>query len=514
MPRDPQVYLQTVYLQRFRNSRDREFARVLFDKIFCTTSKSLETLPSWTITPKKVQFGNFTFRRLNFASLARPSRILKSQLSALESLGHCISQSCLAIITGPKNSGKSDIVRTLANFIGTPLWEVSVNSATDTMDILGSFEQVDMRKRLLGILDETIHLLDNDIRLSLGSQALVPYSYQARTLRSACESAIAHDLSHLTMQMVQLTSALAAMESSAQSCYQEIESSLTSMSKAAMGQFEWVDGPLVKAMKCGQWLLLDGANLCGPSVLDRLNSLCEVGGSLTLSERGLVDSKVQLIKPHQNFRLFMSVDPHYGELSRAMRNRGIEIALLADPLADDIQILQDHHRLPTVMPHPTGNWSSQHILFDAARRGLFKNQASKWTAPYSSGRYFDQDSALSSIVDQVPELLVSSADIDKSTWISVLSKTLTPAYMHFVTRYLSCSTPQPRSIAVEFLEGFPGHALNTALVACRNAYGLHKSISLDSILHQVSVFCLPCLFFLTSPSPSQCISTGMMEQWR
>ncbi len=122
------------------------------------------------------------------------------------------------------------------------------------MDILGSFEQVDMRKRLLGILDETIRLLDNGIRLSLGSQTLVPYSYQARMLRSACERAIAHDLSQLTMQMemVQLTSALAAMESSAQSCYQEIESSLRSMSKATIGQFEWVDGPLVKAMKCGQ----------------------------------------------------------------------------------------------------------------------------------------------------------------------------------------------------------------------------------------------------------------------
>lgn len=512
--RDPQLYLQTVYLQRFRNLRDRKFARGLFDKIFCTTSESLEAPPPWTFTPNEVQFGSFTSSRLNFSPLARPPRVLKSQLSALESLGHCISQSSLAILTGPKNSGKSDIVRTLANFIGTPLWEVSMNSATDTMDILGSFEQVDMRKRLLSILDEVISLLDNAIRLSLGSQVFVPRSNQARTLRSACERAIAHDVSHLTEQMIQLVSALAAMGSNAQSRYQEIELSLRSMSKSAAGQFEWVDGPLVKAMKCGQWLLLDGANLCGPSVLDRLNSLCEADGSLTLSERGFVDGNVQLIKPHPNFRLFMSVDPHYGELSRAMRNRGIEIALLADPLADDIQILHDHHRLSVATPYAPGNLKSQHLFFSAARRGLLECQTSNSASLYSSGRYFDQDSALSSLVDQVPELLVSSADVDESAWISVLSKTLTPAYMPYVTRYLSCYTPQPSGIIAEFFAKFPGNALNAALVACRDAYALHKCISLDSISHQVSVFGISVLFFLNPSSCSRCISTGMMEQWR
>jgi len=38
------------------------------------------------------------------------------------------------------------------------------------------------------------------------------------------------------------------------------------------GRFEWIDGPLVEAIKKGCWLLLDNANLYSPSVLDRLNS--------------------------------------------------------------------------------------------------------------------------------------------------------------------------------------------------------------------------------------------------
>ena len=41
------------------------------------------------------------------------------------------------------------------------------------------------------------------------------------------------------------------------------------------GCFEWIDGQLVHALKYGHWLLIDNANLCSPSVLDRLNGLLE-----------------------------------------------------------------------------------------------------------------------------------------------------------------------------------------------------------------------------------------------
>ncbi|XP_010082937.1 PREDICTED: midasin, partial [Pterocles gutturalis] len=62
-----------------------------------------------------------------------------------------------------------------------------------------------------------------------------------------------------------------------------------------------------------------------PSVLDRLNALLEPGGVLTMSERGVIDGTIPTIAPHPNFRLFLSMDPVHGEISRAMRNRGIEI---------------------------------------------------------------------------------------------------------------------------------------------------------------------------------------------
>src|SRR5207249_164023 len=35
------------------------------------------------------------------------------------------------------------------------------------------------------------------------------------------------------------------------------------------GRFEWIDGVLINALQNGHWLLIDNANLCNPSVLDR-----------------------------------------------------------------------------------------------------------------------------------------------------------------------------------------------------------------------------------------------------
>jgi len=91
------------------------------------------------------------------------------------------------------------------------------------------------------------------------------------------------------------------------------------------GRFEWVDGVLLRAATRGEWVLLENANLCSPTVLDRLNPLLEQGGSLLVSECGMRDGQPRVVRAHANFRLFLALDPRRGEVSRAMRNRGVEV---------------------------------------------------------------------------------------------------------------------------------------------------------------------------------------------
>lgn len=62
--------------------------------------------------------------------------------------------------------------------------------------------------------------------------------------------------------------------------------SLEALAMRTKGLFEWVDGPLVTAMRNGEFILLDELSLADDAVLERLNSVLEPGRSITLPEKG------------------------------------------------------------------------------------------------------------------------------------------------------------------------------------------------------------------------------------
>lgn len=62
--------------------------------------------------------------------------------------------------------------------------------------------------------------------------------------------------------------------------------SLKALAVRTQGLFEWTDGPLVTAMRNGEFILLDELSLAEDAVLERLNSVLEPGRSITLAEKG------------------------------------------------------------------------------------------------------------------------------------------------------------------------------------------------------------------------------------
>jgi midasin len=80
-------------------------------------------------------------------------------------------------------------------------------------------------------------------------------------------------------------------------------------------RFEF-DGILIQALEQGRWLVLDNANLCSASVLDRLNSLLEPNGTLLINEHHTPDGSAKLVKPHPNFRMFLTMDDMVSFLER------------------------------------------------------------------------------------------------------------------------------------------------------------------------------------------------------
>lgn len=367
---DPAEYLDMMYLQRMRAEDDRRHIISIFEDIFGKKYNRSQN-PSYHVGRSYFQVGHSMLQRVSSdrsegAYSESEHQLLQILLAPMQSLMKCVEMNWMAILTGPSASGKTSLVRLLAQLTGRNLKEFAMNSGVDTMELLGGFEQVDLarhRQQLMASLRELASLVSKKLLLLDTSRdsestssvlralqqlndALYTLESQVRFTQDSLAGAIdntAHasdqaknyepvrrllEILRTNIITFNLTTLLADGILSVASIEQTLRNILILENEHVIGRFEWIDGVLINALEHGHWLLIDNANLCNPSVLDRLNPLFEPNGVLMVNERGLVNGEVKIIRPHTDFRVFMTVDPRNGELSRAMRNRGIEIALV------------------------------------------------------------------------------------------------------------------------------------------------------------------------------------------
>lgn len=220
------------------------------------------------------------------------------------------------------------------------LAQVALTAATDTADLLGSFEQAEAGREAA----DARAVLAAAAAAALAAAAAVGASEAAEAAAaawSAFEAAPALALED--EEASRLHAAASAVAAAAQAaspadaaawasaCAREGAAAARRGAPAGLGgAFAWADGPLLRAMEKGHWLLLENANACSPTVLDRLNPLLEGGGRLPLPEAGCAAGGLRVAIAHPAFRLLLSLDPGAGEASRAMRNRGVEVFLLPE----------------------------------------------------------------------------------------------------------------------------------------------------------------------------------------
>uniref|UniRef100_A0A8C0BE57 Midasin n=1 Tax=Buteo japonicus TaxID=224669 RepID=A0A8C0BE57_9AVES len=345
---DPGQHVFLVYGERMRTREDKEKVISIFRDIFGQEADVYTGTREFHITPYNVQIGYSVLSRGNY--IPRPGRnlsLLHHSLQSLESIMKCVHMSWMVILVGPAAVGKTSLVELLAHLTGHRLKIMAMNSAMDTTELLGGFEQVDINRPWQSLLEKVENAVStlvrdslllteicaDDAELVLRAWSSFILNYKPKSLGEGSRSVTAELVSKLEGILV-LT--------------QRLNNKINSYSKAEFahlveefrrfklqqaqtadhdshGTFEWVDGMLVQALQSGDWLLMDNVNFLNP--LTSLIDFMVVAGPFHLNYSILISN-----------RLFLSMDPVHGEISRAMRNRGIEIYI---PGENDGNVLDD-----------------------------------------------------------------------------------------------------------------------------------------------------------------------------
>ncbi|KAH9400523.1 AAA ATPase midasin [Tyrophagus putrescentiae] len=335
----PELFFDLIYTNKMRTKADREKIESICADEFAYRKDPRQI--AYYVQESGIQFGHSICQRVpGFRDQQHLGFLFQSHKQVIESVLKCIEMNWMAILIGAAGSGKTFIVQMLANLCGQRLHIFNVNSEMDTNDLLGGFEQKDFAVDLKEVEDSVLAVAyrlvkQNHQNFELLSQFLC---FRSQLKRSNLRVNI-DDFSNFKVQL--LKSILALFDTSANDEeVVKLDAKLKYLEKISTnrqllnGAFEWKDSQLIKCIEAGHWLLIDNANQLNASVLDRLNSLLEGNeGALVINEKGSVDGELVSVRAHANFRLFLTTNTQHGELSRAMRNRGIEIVL--PELVDD-----------------------------------------------------------------------------------------------------------------------------------------------------------------------------------
>ncbi|XP_021720497.1 midasin-like [Chenopodium quinoa] len=348
-------FLNVVYVQRMRTAADRKEVLRLYEEVF-GIKPSINPYPRVQMDDHFLVVGNTRIKRNHFQSIktiGSELKIFPGLRNTLEAAAQCVQHKWLGILVGPTSSGKTSLIRLLAQLTGNVLNEINLSSATDISELLGSFEQYNAYRNFHSIVSQVERYMNEYCNLQLDSSA-DEFLRERKDLISKW-LCLSSNLSsgHMTKSdtadgywMTSLPSLVEIIELlvlDLERYLLPVSWSLNDLSivlqrvqklqeiqkgRPVSAKFEWAAGLLIKAIENGEWIVLEDANLCNPTVLDRINSLVESEGSITVNECGNVDGKPLELSPHPNFRMFFTINPSQGDVSRAMRNRGIEIVMM------------------------------------------------------------------------------------------------------------------------------------------------------------------------------------------
>lgn len=328
-------FVDLIFNQRLRNSDDiSEMSKIIKS---CFGARKQPSSLYFNLTPNNLQIGLGYMVRKQHSCTPSSKSCYDGNVNRklMQALLICVQQRWPVVLTGPSGSGKSVAIASLASLVGADLEVLAMSPGLDANDLLGAYDQIDSSRHLEVCFRE---FYDQACRLLVS--LLGKHKTASSRKLELCLAAVVEMITATNLEPDFLFNVgqkldevkQVALENDVRKSLVDLERILSEWTQAIKqnqvrltGRFQWVDGPLVRALEQGRWLVLDNANLCSPSVLDRINSLLEPDGTLVVSEHCSKDGFSRTIRPHPDFRIFLAMDPRNGEISRAMRNRSMEL---------------------------------------------------------------------------------------------------------------------------------------------------------------------------------------------
>ena len=289
-------FLNAVYVQRMRTAADRRKVVDLYKKVF-QLEPFLSPYPRVQLNPQYLVVGNTHIKRNHFQSTKTSNnelKILPGIRHSLEAAALCVQHEWLCILVGHSSSGKTSLIRLLAHLTGNTLHELSLSSASDISELLGCFEQYNAFRHYQFAITKIERFISeySSLQLECSAKEFLKRRKDLITRWLAFLSSIGcpttSPTSYADNWRTWTFGSFPLLVEIIQNLKLDLEANILPLSWSSKdldrtlkiilkvheeyhrrlysAKFEWATGVLAKAIENGEWIVLENANLCNPTV--------------------------------------------------------------------------------------------------------------------------------------------------------------------------------------------------------------------------------------------------------
>jgi midasin len=261
----------------------------------------------------------------------------KESLKLMEQISAAIQLNEAVLLVGETGTGKTTVVQHVASLLSRPFTALNLSQQSEASDLLGGFKPVEAKMPAMELHNDWVQLFTSTFSSKRNAKFLEAerkamssgkWSKVCGLWEDSAKMAAAHQAASTAAEgdirkrqktgpgsekrvasrnpspeddsASQWSAFLDRVKLFRQQHVQEASSARRRFN------FAFVEGPLVRAIRKGEWILLDEINLAADETLDFLSALLQSAtSSITLTERG----DLQAITRHPDFRLFACMNP-------------------------------------------------------------------------------------------------------------------------------------------------------------------------------------------------------------